>query len=40
MPKSLDDDAAAVALFSHNPGTIGYIDKASPIQGVKVLDVH
>ena len=40
MPKSLDDDAAAVAFIAHNPGTIGYIDKASPHDGVKVLDVH
>jgi ABC-type phosphate transport system substrate-binding protein len=40
MPKSLDDDAAAVAFVAHNPGTIGYIDKGSPHEGVKVLDVH
>ena len=40
MPKSLEDDAAAVAFIAHNPGTIGYIDKASPHEGVKVLDVH
>jgi len=40
MPKSLDDDAAAVAFIAHNPGTIGYIDKATPHDGVKVLDVH
>ena len=40
MPKSADDDAAAVAFVSHNPGTIGYIDKASPHEGVKVLEVH
>jgi hypothetical protein len=40
MPKSLDDDAAAVAFIAHNPGTIGYIDKASPHEGVKVLAVN
>ena len=40
MPKSEDDDAAAVAFVAHNPGTIGYIDKASPHEGVKVLEVH
>ena len=39
MPKSLDDDAAAVAFVSKNPGSIGYIDKASPHEGVKVLAV-
>jgi hypothetical protein len=40
MPKSLDDDAAAVAFVAHTPGTIGYIDKASPHEGVKVLAVN
>jgi len=40
MPKSVDGDAAMVALVAHTPGTIGYIDKASPHEGVKVLEVH
>ena len=40
MPKSLDDEAAAVAFVAHTPGTIGYIDKATPHEGVKVLEVH
>jgi ABC-type phosphate transport system substrate-binding protein len=40
MPKSVDDDAAAVAFIAHTPGTIGYIDKASPHEGVKVLAVN
>ena len=40
MPKSLDDDAAAVVFVAHNPGTIGYIDKASPHDGVRVLAVN
>jgi hypothetical protein len=29
-----------VALVAHTPGTIGYIDKATPHEGVKVLEVH
>jgi hypothetical protein len=40
MPKSLDDDAAAVVFVAHTPGTIGYIDKATPHEGVKVIEVH
>ena len=40
MPKSVEDDGAAVAFVAHNPGAIGYIDKASPHEGVKVLEVH
>jgi hypothetical protein len=40
MPKSLDDDAAIAAFVAHNPGTIGYVDKATPHEGVKVLEVH
>ena len=40
MPKSVDGDAAMVAFVAHTPGTIGYIDKATPHEGVKVLEVH
>jgi ABC-type phosphate transport system substrate-binding protein len=40
MPKSLDGDAAVVEFVSHNAGAIGYIGKASPHDGVKVLAVH
>jgi ABC-type phosphate transport system substrate-binding protein len=40
MPKSVDDDAGVVAFVAHNPGAIGYIDKASPHEGVKALEVH
>lgn len=40
MPKSVDGDAAMVAFIAHNAGTIGYIDKATPHEGVKVLEVH
>jgi hypothetical protein len=39
MPKSLDGDAAVVEFVAHNPGAIGYISKASPHEGVKVLTV-
>ena len=39
MPKSLDGDAAVVEYVAHNPGAIGYIGKASPHEGVKVLAV-
>ena len=39
MPKSLDSDAAVVEFVAHNPGAIGYIGKATPHDGVKVLTV-
>jgi ABC-type phosphate transport system substrate-binding protein len=39
MPKSLDGDAAVVAFVAHNVGAIGYIGKATPHEGVKVLSV-
>jgi ABC-type phosphate transport system substrate-binding protein len=39
MPKSLDGDAAVVEFVAHNSGAIGYISKASPHEGVKVLTV-
>ena len=39
MPKSLDTDAAVVEFVAHNAGAIGYIGKASPHEGVKVLTV-
>jgi ABC-type phosphate transport system substrate-binding protein len=39
MPKSLDGDAAVVEFVAHNAGAIGYISKASPHEGVKVLGV-
>ena len=40
MPKSVDGDAAMVAFVAHNAGSIGYADKATPHEGVKVLEVH
>jgi hypothetical protein len=39
MPKSLDGDAAVVDFVAHNAGAIGYIGKATPHDGVKVLVV-
>jgi ABC-type phosphate transport system substrate-binding protein len=39
MPKSLDGDAAVVEFVAHNAGAIGYIGKATPHEGVKVLAV-
>lgn len=40
MPKSVDSDAAMVEFVAHNPGTIGYIDKSAPHEGVKTLRVQ
>ena len=40
MPKSLETDAAVVEFVAHTPGAIGYIGKASPHEGVKVLTVR
>jgi ABC-type phosphate transport system substrate-binding protein len=39
MPKSVDSDAAMVEYIARTPGAIGYIGKASPHEGVKVLAV-
>jgi hypothetical protein len=40
MPRSLDSEAAMVEYVAHNPGAIGYISKATPHEGVKVLEVR
>ena len=40
MPKSLDSEAAVVKFVAHNPGAIGYISKATPHGGVKVLTIR
>ena len=40
MPKSLDSEAAVVEYVAHNVGAIGYIGKATPHEGVKVLAVR
>ena len=39
MPKSLDSEAAVVEFVAQNKGAIGYIGKATPHPGVKVLTV-
>jgi ABC-type phosphate transport system substrate-binding protein len=39
MPRTLEGDAAVVEFVTHNAGAIGYISKASPHAGVKVLAV-
>jgi ABC-type phosphate transport system substrate-binding protein len=40
MPKSLDSETAVVEYVAHNAGAIGYIGKATPHEGVKVLAVR
>jgi len=40
MPKSLDSEAAVVEYVAHNAGAIGYIGKATPHEGVKILAVR
>jgi ABC-type phosphate transport system substrate-binding protein len=40
MPKSLDGDAAIVEFVAHNTGAIGYINKTTAHDGVKVLTVR
>lgn len=39
MPKSLDPETVVVEFVAHNQGAIGYINKATPHEGVKVLAV-
>jgi len=39
-PKSMDGDTAVVDFVAHNAGAIGYIGKATPHEGVKVLTVR
>ncbi len=39
MPKSMDGDAAVVEFVGHNAGALGYIGKATPHDGVKVLSI-
>jgi hypothetical protein len=39
MPKSVDTDVAMVEYVAHTPGAVGYIAKATPHDGVKVLAV-
>jgi ABC-type phosphate transport system substrate-binding protein len=40
MPESLDSETAVVEYVAHNAGAIGYIGKATPHEGVKVLAVR
>jgi len=40
MPRSLDSEAAVVDFVAHTAGAIGYIGKAAPHDGVKVLEVR
>ncbi len=40
MPKTLDSDAAVVEYVAGNAGAVGYISKASPHEGVKVIAVQ
>jgi len=40
MPKSFDSEAAVVEYVAHTAGAIGYIGKATPHDGVKVLAVR
>jgi len=39
MPKTVDSEAAVVEYVAHNAGAIGYVGKATPHEGVKVLTV-
>ena len=40
MPKTLDSEAAVVEYVSHTAGAIGYIGRATPHEGVKILIVR
>ncbi len=40
MPKTLDSEAAVVEYVSHTAGSIGYIGRAAPHEGVKILVVR
>jgi hypothetical protein len=40
MPKSLDSESAIVEYVAHTAGAVGYIGKATPHEGVKVLTVR
>jgi hypothetical protein len=40
MPKSLEPDSVVVEFVAHTAGAIGYISKATPHEGVKVLVVR
>jgi ABC-type phosphate transport system substrate-binding protein len=39
MPKSFESETAMVDYVAHNPGSIGYIGKGTPHDGVKVMSI-
>jgi ABC-type phosphate transport system substrate-binding protein len=39
MPKSFESETAMVDYVAHNPGSIGYIGKSTPHDGVKVMSI-
>jgi hypothetical protein len=40
MPRSMDSEAAVVDYVAHTLGAVGYISKATPHEGVKVVATH
>ncbi len=40
MPKSFDSESAVVDYVSHTAGAIGYINKSTPHDAVKLMSVH
>jgi ABC-type phosphate transport system substrate-binding protein len=40
MPRTFESEAALVEYVAHTPGAIGYVSKATPHEGVKVLAVQ
>ncbi len=40
MPRTLDSEVAMVEYVAHTPGAIGYVSRATPHEGVKVLAVR
>lgn len=40
MPRTLDPEVVVVSYVAHTPGAIGYIDKATPHEGVKILEIQ
>lgn len=40
MPRTLDSETAVVEYVAHTPGAIGYINRSTPHEGVKILAVR
>ena len=40
MPRTLDSEKAVVDYVARTPGTIGFISRKTPHEGVKILDVR